>query len=80
MPTVHRFAGLRVAIYPNDHRPAHVQVIGSDAEAVFLLNCDGPGVILRENHEFPAHAINRIETELNAVRCDLCRAWKSIDG
>jgi len=22
MPTVRRFSGLRVAIYPNDHRPA----------------------------------------------------------
>lgn len=28
---------LRVAIYPNDHRPAHVHVIG-DGEAVFVLN------------------------------------------
>jgi hypothetical protein len=26
MPTVHRFDGLRVVIYPNDHRPAHVHV------------------------------------------------------
>jgi hypothetical protein len=26
MPTVMRFDGLRVLIYPNDHRPAHVHV------------------------------------------------------
>jgi hypothetical protein len=28
MLTVIRIDGLRVAIYPNDHRPAHVHVIG----------------------------------------------------
>lgn len=35
--------GLRVVIYPNDHRPAHVHVIGNGCEAVFNLNCpNGP--------------------------------------
>ena len=38
MPTVKRIDGLRVVIYPNDHRPAHVHVIGSDSEAVFDLS------------------------------------------
>jgi len=32
MPTVLRFEGLRVVIYPNDHRPAHVHVIGRGAK------------------------------------------------
>ncbi|MBA4152583.1 MAG: hypothetical protein C0509_08480, partial [Acinetobacter sp.] len=39
MPTVLRWGGLRVAIYPNDHRPAHVHVIGAGREAVFRLCC-----------------------------------------
>ena len=39
MPTVLRFDGLRVAVYPNDHRPAHVHVVGGGCEAVFNLNC-----------------------------------------
>ena len=43
MPTVLRFDGLRVVIYPDDHRPAHVHVIGAGGEAVFILNCpEGP--------------------------------------
>lgn len=43
MPTVLRLDGLRVVIYPDDHRPAHVHVIGAGGEAVFILNCpDGP--------------------------------------
>jgi len=28
MPTVMRINGLRVVIYPNDHPPAHVHVLG----------------------------------------------------
>ena len=39
MPTVLRFNGLRAVIYPNDHRPAHVHVIGRGYEAVFNLHC-----------------------------------------
>ncbi len=33
MPSVSRINGLRVVIYPNDHKPAHVHVIGSGREA-----------------------------------------------
>jgi Domain of unknown function (DUF4160) len=39
MATVLRLEGLRVTIYPNDHRPAHVHVIGAGREAVFDLHC-----------------------------------------
>ena len=38
MPTVLRFGGLRVVVYPNDHRPAHVHVIGKEHEALYELN------------------------------------------
>jgi hypothetical protein len=39
LPTVLRFGGVRVVIYLNDHRPAHVHAIGRGCEAVFNLNC-----------------------------------------
>jgi hypothetical protein len=38
VPTVLRIGGLRVVIWPNDHRPAHVHVKGAGGEAVFNLN------------------------------------------
>jgi hypothetical protein len=69
-----------VVIYPNDHRPAHVHVIGSDGEAVSFLNCDGEGVMLRENYGFALRAINRIEMALNALRGELCRSRETIHG
>ena len=52
MPTVLRIGNLRVAIYPNDHRPAHVHVIGPEHEALFYLNCPEGPVSLRENYGF----------------------------
>ena len=43
---------MRVVIYSNDHRPAHVHVIGAGKEAVFELNCPPGPVVLRENYGF----------------------------
>lgn len=80
MPTALRFKGLRVVIYPNDHRPAHIHVIGPDREAVFNLNCPGGPVELRENYRFSRHEISRIETELNNRIKILCPAWEEIHG
>jgi hypothetical protein len=42
MITVLRAAGLRVAIYPNDHEPAHVHVIGDGDAKIDLTGPDGP--------------------------------------
>jgi hypothetical protein len=39
VPTVLRFDGLRIAIYFNDHRPAHVHVTGGGNSAVIDLQC-----------------------------------------
>jgi Domain of unknown function (DUF4160) len=52
MPTVLRFEGLRVVIYPNDHRPAHVHVIEEGNEAVFNLNCPVGRVEVRKTPDF----------------------------
>ena len=80
MPTVLRFGALRVAVYPNDHRPAHVQVIGDGHEAVFELNCPAGPVTQRENYGFPARDLARIQRALLANLKDLCTAWESIHG
>ncbi len=42
LPTVLRIAGLRVVIYPNDHPPAHVHVLGPGW--VVVVDLTGPGV------------------------------------
>lgn len=80
MPTVLRLDGLRVVIYPNDHRPAHVHVIGGAAEAVFVLQCpDGPP-ILRDSYGFDRRAASRIASALADALALLCRKWNEIHG
>jgi len=80
MPTVLRFGGLRVVVYPNDHRPAHVHVIGRGHEAVFELNCPQGGVTLRENYGFPRRDLARIERALLQNLAALVAEWEKIHG
>ena len=78
MPTVLRIRGLRVVIYSNDHRSAHVHVIGDGREAVFNLHCpDGPPE-LRENYRFSRQDVGRIEEVLEFGLTALCDDWKRI--
>ena len=80
MPTVHRFHGLRVVIYPNDHRPAHVHVMGKGCEAVFKLNAPGGPPELRENYGFGAAELAMMATELAQHLERLAAAWSAIHG
>ena len=80
MPTVLRLGRLRVVVYPNDHRPAHVHVIGQQREAVFRLNCPRGPVELRENYRFPAVEISAIRGELTRALAQLCSEWERIHG
>lgn len=80
MPTVLRIDGLRVVIYPNDHRPAHVHVIEHGCEALFFLRCpDGPPE-LRENYRFSLSELSSIIETLAAKVRELCRRWEAIHG
>ena len=80
MPSVLRFGGLRVVVYPNDHRPAHVHVMGRGLEAIFNLNCASGPVELRVNFGFSRRELGHIQQELNSNVGDLCEAWERIHG
>jgi hypothetical protein len=80
MPTILRFAGLRVVIYVNDHRPAHVHVIGNGCEAVFQIHCRESRISLRENYGFRRSELTRLENELNPQLDTICREWEKIHG
>ena len=80
MPTVLRFGGLRVIIFPNDHRPAHVHIDGGDRAAVFVLNCpDGPPE-LRENYGFRLRELTGVARTLDNHLTELCERWSEIHG
>jgi hypothetical protein len=80
MPVVFRIDGLRVVIWPNDHRPAHVHVKGPAGEAVFNLNCPSGPPELRESYGFRLSDVNRIEAALAEVVPMLCEEWRTIHG
>ena len=75
-----RIGGLRVAVFPNDHRPVHVHVQGPGIEAIFILGCpDGPPV-LRGSRGFTTAALNRIEMALADAIAALCGEREKMHG
>jgi hypothetical protein len=80
MPTVLRIGGLHVVVYPNDHRPEHVHVIGQGHEAVFDLNGSKGIIALRENYGFSRRDLARIERGLLGNLALLLSEWEEIHG
>lgn len=80
MPTVLRFEGFRVVIYPADHIPSHVHVFGGGKEAVFNLNCPVGPVSLRENYGFQRRETAGVRRVLEENVVLLCEEWKRIHG
>jgi len=80
MPTVLRFDGFNVVIYPADHIPSHVHVFGGGNEAIFNLNCPAGPAALRENYGFSRRDIARIRRTLDGAVPMLCREWRRIHG
>ena len=80
MPTVLRIRGVRVFIYPDDHRPQHVHLFAAGKEAVFELNCPDGSPTLRDNKGFSLVETRRLSTALEPHVTMLCQAWETIHG
>jgi len=80
MPTEVRLNGLRIEIYTNDHRPAHVHVNGKGGTAVFELNCPEGPPALREVCGFSLTQVNRMYGCLVDHLPHLCLRWRKIHG
>jgi len=80
VPIVLRIGGLRVVIWPNDHRPAHVHVRGAGGEAVFNPNYPGGPPALRESYGFRLADLNAIADALAGAIASLCAKWRTIHG
>jgi hypothetical protein len=80
MPTVMRIRGDRVVIYPNDHRPAHVHVIGAAFEAIFHLHCPGGPPELVSNTGFSRSYLRRLKSDIEDGLEPLCETWSAIHG
>lgn len=80
MPTVLRIGALRVVVYANDHRPAHVHVVGRGHEAVFELNGAEGKVAVRENYGFWRKEVASIARVLVQDLAHLLTEWERIHG
>jgi hypothetical protein len=79
-PTILRYGRMRVLIYTNEHRPAHVHVWEGQRQAVFNLNCPRGPIELRENFRFSRPEVNRVARLLQTHVHRLCAAWKAVHG
>jgi hypothetical protein len=78
MPTIFRHDGFRVAIYPNDHRPAHVHVVKPDRQAVFILNCPNGPPELRENDGLSAAELRGVVAAIAEQLALCCERWRAM--
>lgn len=76
MPTILRIDGLRVVVYPNDHPPAHVHVIGPGW--VVVVNLLGPEV--REAIGCTEPNARRVLRVVDEHQAALMEAWKRYHG
>ena len=67
-------------IFPNDHRPAHVHIIGAEGEAVFILHCPEGPPELRESYGFRRSDLGGIRDALAGALTALCAEWSGIHG
>lgn len=71
VPTIIRTRNLSVRIYPKDHNPPHVHVIGPDAEAKFRID----NLDCISSRGFSQKALKKIKAFLNERKDYLLEAW-----
>ncbi len=74
------FKGWRIVIYPNDHRPPHVHVVGPVEHARFELLCDLAQARLMSNVGFSLSQLRQIAAYLSKHVGHLCDEWGRIHG
>ena len=79
MVTVLRAHGLRVVIYANDHRPAHVHVFGDGEAKIDLLGADGaPDLVWADG--MTRGEVRRAMRLVSEQRTFLLSRWEDIHG
>ena len=80
MVTVLRAHGLRVVIYANDHRPAHVHVFGDGEAKIDLLGSSGgaPGLVWADG--MTRGEVRRAVRLVAEQQAFLLARWEDIHG
>lgn len=79
MVTVHRESGFRVAIYRDDHAPAHVHVIKDGEVIVNLIGADGQPEV-RQAHGVTKADIRKALRIVTGQQARLQAKWQEMHG
>ena len=74
MPTILRTGNLRFIIYPNDHPPAHIHILGPDAECKIQIK----DIKLISSKGFSLKDIKRISHYISENIELISSAWEDI--
>jgi nitrite reductase/ring-hydroxylating ferredoxin subunit len=76
MPVIVRFGRFKFVVYPKDHAPAHVLVLGPKAEAKFDIR-SGECIAA---YGFAAHTLNQLKDIVMRNSDLLMEAWRDYEG
>ena len=76
VPTVLRIGGFRVVVYPNDHPPAHVHVLGPGWTVVIDLTMSCVREVINCSEREARDVLRRVVER----RAELIEAWRRIHG
>ena len=80
MPTIFSVGAYRIVVFANDHAPAHVNVLGPDGHAKFVLGLGAVDVALTEVDGIGKRDLRRIAAAI-IDRFDECMAtWEKMHG
>ena len=79
MPVVIREQGFRVAIYVDDHEPAHVHVLG-DGEVKIMLGLGGAEPQIMFSRHMSFRDVNRAFAIVSRNNARLLLEWKNLHG
>ena len=79
MVVVLRAFGFRIAMYRNDHEPAHVHVYGDGEAKINLFGPDGKAQLIT-NSGIKANDLRRAFQAVNARRTFLIEQWRLLHG
>lgn len=80
MPTVFTVGNLRIVIYPNDHAPPHVHVVGPDGEAKVRIGGRRRHPSLISNNGLTARELARALVVIDENIEVLRQAWRQHHG
>lgn len=70
-PAIYKTGNLQIRVYPKDHNPPHVHVVGPEAEAKFKLD----NLECFYSKGFSRRSLKRIEDYLRERKQTLMEAW-----